>query len=91
MLPNSNKLRSFFLIVAIVAIALWLDSTYKLVMTLNARAYKICCLPQLDHCIQPAIITKDICMVFYSRDAKISPPRSLRNLFGTGYSKTPDW
>lgn len=46
---------------------------------------------QLDHCIQPAIITKDICMVFYSRDAKISPPRSLRNLFGSGYSKTPDW
>uniref|UniRef100_A0A8C2WL04 plus-end-directed kinesin ATPase n=1 Tax=Cyclopterus lumpus TaxID=8103 RepID=A0A8C2WL04_CYCLU len=44
----------------------------------------------LDHCIQPAIITKDICMVFYSRDAKISPPRSLRNLFGSGYSKTPD-
>uniref|UniRef100_A0A674CUR6 Kinesin family member 1B n=1 Tax=Salmo trutta TaxID=8032 RepID=A0A674CUR6_SALTR len=38
----------------------------------------------------PAIITKDICMVFYSRDAKISPPRSLRNLFGSGYSKTPD-
>lgn len=48
-------------------------------------------LSQLDHCIQPAIITKDICMVFYSRDAKISPPRSLRNLFGSGYSKTPDW
>ncbi|XP_023277065.1 kinesin-like protein KIF1B, partial [Seriola lalandi dorsalis] len=45
---------------------------------------------ELDHCIQPAIITKDICMVFYSRDAKISPPRSLRNLFGSGYSKTPD-
>lgn len=49
------------------------------------------CSSQLDHCIQPAIITKDICMVFYSRDAKISPPRSLRNLFGSGYSKTPDW
>ncbi|XP_039875280.1 kinesin-like protein KIF1B isoform X2 [Simochromis diagramma] len=45
---------------------------------------------ELDHCIQPAIITKDICTVFYSRDAKISPPRSLKNLFGTGYSKTPD-
>ncbi|XP_039882952.1 kinesin-like protein KIF1B [Simochromis diagramma] len=45
---------------------------------------------ELDHCIQPAIITKDICTVFYSRDAKISPPRSLENLFGTGYSKTAD-
>ncbi|XP_039903357.1 kinesin-like protein KIF1B isoform X1 [Simochromis diagramma] len=55
----------------------------KIYMTLSAYL-------ELDHCIQPAIITKDICMVFYSRDAKISPPRSLKNLFGTGYSKTPD-
>ncbi|XP_031701669.1 kinesin-like protein KIF1B isoform X11 [Anarrhichthys ocellatus] len=55
----------------------------KIYMTLSAYL-------ELDHCIQPAIITKDICMVFYSRDAKISPPRSLRNLFGSGYSKSPD-
>ncbi|XP_029994215.1 kinesin-like protein KIF1B isoform X18 [Sphaeramia orbicularis] len=55
----------------------------KIYMTLSAYL-------ELDHCIQPAIITKDICMVFYSRDAKISPPRSLRNFFGSGYSKTPD-
>uniref|UniRef100_A0A6Q2ZK17 plus-end-directed kinesin ATPase n=1 Tax=Esox lucius TaxID=8010 RepID=A0A6Q2ZK17_ESOLU len=48
----------------------------KIFMTLSAYL-------ELDHCIQPAIITKDICMVFYSRDAKISPPRSLRNLFGS--------
>lgn len=60
--------------------------------TINVRPVLVCSFePQLDHCIQPAIITKDICMVFYSRDAKISPPRSLRNLFGSGYSKTPDW
>uniref|UniRef100_A0A2K6A9W8 plus-end-directed kinesin ATPase n=1 Tax=Mandrillus leucophaeus TaxID=9568 RepID=A0A2K6A9W8_MANLE len=50
--------------------------------------YPVCF--QLDHCIQPAVITKDVCMVFYSRDAKISPPRSLRSLFGSGYSKSPD-
>ncbi|XP_061113270.1 kinesin-like protein KIF1B isoform X6 [Conger conger] len=55
----------------------------KIYMTLSAYL-------ELDHCIQPAIITKDICMVFYSRDAKISPPRSLRSLFGSGYSKSPD-
>ncbi|XP_075293536.1 kinesin-like protein KIF1B isoform X2 [Opisthocomus hoazin] len=55
----------------------------KIYMTLSAYL-------ELDHCIQPAIITKDVCMVFYSRDAKISPPRSLRNLFGSGYSKSPD-
>ncbi|XP_026188422.1 kinesin-like protein KIF1B isoform X5 [Mastacembelus armatus] len=55
----------------------------KIYMTVSAYL-------ELDHCIQPAIITKDICMVFYSRDAKISPPRSLRNFFGSGYSKTPD-
>ncbi|XP_072282973.1 kinesin-like protein KIF1B isoform X20 [Pyxicephalus adspersus] len=55
----------------------------KIFMTLSAYL-------ELDHCIQPAVITKDVCMVFYSRDAKISPPRSLRNLFGSGYSKSPD-
>ncbi|XP_036387200.1 kinesin-like protein KIF1B isoform X1 [Megalops cyprinoides] len=55
----------------------------KIYMTLSAYL-------ELDHCIQPAIITKDVCMVFYSRDAKISPPRSLRTLFGNGYSKTPE-
>ncbi|XP_062822087.1 kinesin-like protein KIF1B isoform X2 [Anolis carolinensis] len=55
----------------------------KIYMTLSAYL-------ELDHCIQPAVITKDICMVFYSRDAKISPPRSLRSLFGSGYSKSPD-
>ncbi|XP_071654704.1 kinesin-like protein KIF1B isoform X5 [Patagioenas fasciata] len=55
----------------------------KIYMTLSAYL-------ELDHCIQPAVITKDVCMVFYSRDAKISPPRSLRNLFGSGYSKSPD-
>uniref|UniRef100_A0A452VI31 plus-end-directed kinesin ATPase n=1 Tax=Ursus maritimus TaxID=29073 RepID=A0A452VI31_URSMA len=51
----------------------------KIYMTLSAYL-------ELDHCIQPAVITKDVCMVFYSRDAKISPPRSLRSLFGSGYS-----
>ncbi|XP_053941589.1 kinesin-like protein KIF1B isoform X4 [Cuculus canorus] len=55
----------------------------KIYMTLSAYL-------ELDHCIQPAVVTKDVCMVFYSRDAKISPPRSLRNLFGSGYSKSPD-
>ncbi|XP_043532162.1 kinesin-like protein KIF1B isoform X17 [Chiloscyllium plagiosum] len=55
----------------------------RIYMTLSAYL-------ELDHCIQPAVITKDICMIFYSRDAKISPPRSLRNLFGSGYAKTPD-
>ncbi|XP_064423876.1 kinesin-like protein KIF1B isoform X2 [Latimeria chalumnae] len=55
----------------------------KIFMTLSAYL-------ELDHCIQPAVITKDVCMVFYSRDAKISPPRSLRSLFGSGYSKSPD-
>ncbi|KAM3824021.1 kinesin-like protein KIF1B isoform 3-T4 [Vipera latastei] len=55
----------------------------KIYMTLSAYL-------ELDHCIQPAVITKDICMVFYSRDAKILPPRSLRSLFGRGYSKSPD-
>ncbi|KFV71828.1 Kinesin-like KIF1B, partial [Dryobates pubescens] len=32
----------------------------------------------------PAVITKDFCMVFYSRDAKLPASRSIRNLFGSG-------
>nr|XP_036855627.1 kinesin-like protein KIF1B isoform X15 [Manis javanica] len=55
----------------------------KIYMTLSAYL-------ELDHCTQPAVLTKDVCMVFYSRDAKTSPPRSLRSLFGSGYSKSPD-
>ncbi|XP_056364181.1 kinesin-like protein KIF1B isoform X4 [Oenanthe melanoleuca] len=55
----------------------------KIYMTLSAYL-------ELDHCIQPAVITKDVCMVFYSRDARISPPRSLRSLFGSGYCRSPD-
>uniref|UniRef100_A0A8C4NBP5 Kinesin family member 1A n=1 Tax=Eptatretus burgeri TaxID=7764 RepID=A0A8C4NBP5_EPTBU len=45
---------------------------------------------ELENCSQPAVITKDFCMVFYSRDAKVMPPRSLRNLFGSGYHRSPD-
>uniref|UniRef100_A0A8C3S3X2 plus-end-directed kinesin ATPase n=1 Tax=Chelydra serpentina TaxID=8475 RepID=A0A8C3S3X2_CHESE len=46
----------------------------KIYMTLSAYL-------ELDHCIQPAVITKDVCMVFYSRDAKISPPCCTLNLY----------
>lgn len=47
-----------------------------------------CCLSpcrlQMENCTQPAVITKDFCMVFYSRDAKLPASRSIRNLFGSG-------
>ncbi|KAF6361636.1 kinesin family member 1A [Rhinolophus ferrumequinum] len=39
---------------------------------------------EMENCTQPAIITKDFCMVFYSRDAKLPASRSIRNLFGSG-------
>lgn len=38
----------------------------------------------MENCAQPAVITKDFCMVFYSRDAKLPASRSIRNLFGSG-------
>ncbi|NXP92398.1 KIF1B protein, partial [Passerina amoena] len=38
----------------------------------------------MENCTQPAVITKDFCMVFYSRDAKLPASRSIRNLFGSG-------
>uniref|UniRef100_A0AAQ5ZZF1 plus-end-directed kinesin ATPase n=1 Tax=Amphiprion ocellaris TaxID=80972 RepID=A0AAQ5ZZF1_AMPOC len=49
----------------------------KIYMTLSAYL-------EMENCTQPAVITKDICMVFYSRDTKLSASRSIRNLFGTG-------
>lgn len=44
----------------------------------------LCRLSQMENCTQPAVITKDFCMVFYSRDAKLPASRSIRNLFGSG-------
>ncbi|XP_053502822.1 kinesin-like protein KIF1A isoform X2 [Ictalurus furcatus] len=38
----------------------------------------------MENCNQPTVITKDFCMVFYSRDAKLPASRSIRNLFSTG-------
>ncbi len=45
---------------------------------------------ELDNCTQSACITKDICLQMYERDARISPARSLRSLFGSGYYKAED-
>ncbi|XP_065495713.1 kinesin-like protein KIF1A isoform X13 [Caloenas nicobarica] len=39
---------------------------------------------EMENCTQPAVITKDFSMVFYSRDAKLPASRSIRNLFGSG-------
>ncbi|XP_049322866.1 kinesin-like protein KIF1A isoform X11 [Astyanax mexicanus] len=39
---------------------------------------------EMENCSQPTVITKDFCMVFYSRDAKLPASRSIRNLFSTG-------
>ncbi|ERE82048.1 kinesin-like protein KIF1A isoform 2 [Cricetulus griseus] len=47
-------------------------------------AHDLCHLSQMENCTQPAVITKDFCMVFYSRDAKLPASRSIRNLFGSG-------
>ncbi|XP_054644891.1 kinesin-like protein KIF1A isoform X1 [Dunckerocampus dactyliophorus] len=55
----------------------------KIYMTLSAYL-------EMENCNQPAVITKDICMVFYSRDTKLSASRSIRNLFGTGSLRAAD-
>ncbi|XP_072246220.1 kinesin-like protein KIF1A isoform X6 [Leuresthes tenuis] len=55
----------------------------KIYMTLSAYL-------EMESCTQPAVITKDICMVFYSRDTKLSASRSIRNLFGTGSLRAAD-
>ncbi|XP_046701678.1 kinesin-like protein KIF1A isoform X8 [Silurus meridionalis] len=49
----------------------------KIYMTLSAYL-------EMENCTQPTVITKDFCMVFYSRDAKLSASRSIRSLFSSG-------
>ncbi|XP_047669898.1 kinesin-like protein KIF1A isoform X12 [Tachysurus fulvidraco] len=49
----------------------------KIYMTLSAYL-------EMENCTQPTVITKDFSMVFYSRDAKLSASRSIRNLFSSG-------
>ncbi|XP_065129761.2 kinesin-like protein KIF1A isoform X24 [Paramisgurnus dabryanus] len=49
----------------------------KIYMTLSAYL-------EMENCTQPTVITKDLCMVFYSRDAKLPATRSIRNLFSSG-------
>ncbi|XP_057696176.1 kinesin-like protein KIF1A isoform X9 [Corythoichthys intestinalis] len=55
----------------------------KIYMTLSAYL-------EMEKCTQPAVVTKDVCMVFYSRDTKLSASRSIRNLFGTGSLRAAD-
>ncbi|XP_076846532.1 kinesin-like protein KIF1A isoform X5 [Brachyhypopomus gauderio] len=49
----------------------------KIYMTLSAYL-------EMESCTQPTVITKDFCMLFHSRDAKLSASRSIRNLFSSG-------
>uniref|UniRef100_A0A087XY08 plus-end-directed kinesin ATPase n=2 Tax=Poecilia formosa TaxID=48698 RepID=A0A087XY08_POEFO len=39
---------------------------------------------EMENCTQPTVITKDFCVVFYSRDTKLPASRSIRNFFSTG-------
>ena len=50
----------------------------------GSHTWKRSALLQMENCTQPTVITKDFCMVFYSRDAKLPASRSIRNLFSTG-------
>ncbi|XP_048845372.1 kinesin-like protein KIF1A isoform X9 [Brienomyrus brachyistius] len=55
----------------------------KIYMTLSAYL-------EMENCTQPTVVTKDFCMVYYSRDAKLPSSRSIRNLFGSGGLKASE-
>ncbi|XP_072330907.1 kinesin-like protein KIF1A isoform X28 [Scyliorhinus torazame] len=55
----------------------------KIYMTLSAYL-------EMENCTQPAVVTKDFCMVFYTRDARLPASRSIRNLFGSGTLKASE-
>ncbi|ELU07126.1 hypothetical protein CAPTEDRAFT_150014 [Capitella teleta] len=55
----------------------------KIYLTLSAYL-------DVENCAQPACITKDLGMVLYARDTRITAPRSLRSLFGQSFYKSHD-
>lgn len=59
----------------------WGPGTVGVLVCLSPNPCPPC---QMENCTQPAVITKDFCMVFHSRDAKLPASRSIRNLFGSG-------
>lgn len=48
------------------------------------------CYLDVENFVQPACITKDLNLVFYARDSKISFQRSLTNLIYSGTFKWAD-
>ncbi|CAL8310016.1 unnamed protein product [Lota lota] len=55
----------------------------KIYMTLSAYL-------EMENCTLPTAITKDVCMVFYSRDTKVPASHTIRTLFGTGSLRTTE-
>ncbi|XP_044740263.1 kinesin-like protein unc-104 isoform X3 [Chrysoperla carnea] len=45
---------------------------------------------ELENCSRPAIVTKDLSMIIYGRDARTGGPRSLKHLFSGQYYRTPE-
>lgn len=48
------------------------------------------CYIEIEDFVQPACITKDLSLIFYARDARITLPRSLRSLIYGGINKPND-
>ena len=45
---------------------------------------------EVENCIEPVCITKDLCLVFYPRDAKITLSRSFRNFLSGNTYRSSD-
>ncbi|PAA73416.1 hypothetical protein BOX15_Mlig024839g1 [Macrostomum lignano] len=45
----------------------------------------VSCYLEIEGCAQPICITKDVTLMIYPRDTKLSVPRSLKQLFGSWY------
>jgi len=45
---------------------------------------------EVENCSQPVCITKDLCIVLYSRDTRLTAARSLKSLFGQGFGRPRD-
>ncbi len=50
----------------------------------------ITCYLEIENFVQPACITKDLSLIFYARDARVTLPRSLRSLIYGGIYRSTD-
>ena len=79
---NTNDERSFFHFQASWDSSLHNSALLNRVTPNGKQIYMtISAYLELENCVRPVCVTKDICMAVFSRDSRITSPRNFKNLF----------